>query len=121
MLVDVSGGKQEVVLSVPKKLTGFDPETGKVLWYCSGIPDGYVCPTVTSNGDVVYAIGGRQNTAVAVRAGGRGDVTESHVLWTVGKGSIVSSPVYLDGHLYWFNDRSGVAYCLNAKTGDVVL
>ena len=117
MLVDV-GEKQELVLNIPKKLTGFDPATGEELWHCAGIPDGYVCPSVISNGDVVYAIGGRKRTAIAVRAGGRGDVTDSHVLWTVGKGSNVSSPVYLDGHLYWFDDSRDRTYCLNAETGE---
>lgn len=118
MLVDV-GGKQELVLNIPYKLTGFDPATGEELWHCDGIPDGYVCPSVVSHGDVVYAIGGRKNTAIAVRAGGRGNVTDSHVLWTVGKGSNVSSPVYVDGYLYWFHESRGMVYCLDAETGEV--
>ena len=119
MLVDV-GGKQELVLNIPRKLTGFDPETGEELWHCAGISDNYLCPSVVAHGDVVYAIGGRKNTAIAVRAGGRGDVSDTHVLWTVGKGSNVSSPVYLDGHLYWCHESRGTTYCLNAETGEVV-
>lgn len=119
MLVDVEGG-QELVLNIPNKLTGFDPATGKELWHCDGIPDGYVCPSVITHDDVVYAIGGRKNTAIAVRAGGRGDVTDTRVLWRVGKGSNVSSPVYVDGHIYWFHDSRGMAYCLDAKTGETV-
>lgn len=119
VLVD-AGGKQEVVLNLPRKLAGYDPKTGKELWHCEGIPDGYVCPTVIVNGDVVYAIGGRKNTAIAVRAGGRGDVTDTHILWTADKGSNVSSPVYLDGRLYWFHESRGKAYCLDAKTGEVI-
>ena len=108
------------MLNTPRKLVGFDPATGEELWFCDGIPDGYVCPSVISHGDVVYAIGGRQNTAIAVRAGGRGDVTDSHVLWKTSSGSNVSSPVYLDGHLYWFHEKNGIAYCLNAETGELV-
>ncbi len=119
MLVDV-GGKQEMVLNMPHQITGFDPATGKQLWRCEGIPDGYVCPSVVSNDGVVYAIGGRKNTAIAVRAGGRGDVTDSHVLWRVGKGNNVSSPVYHDEHLYWFHESRGITYCLNAETGETV-
>ena len=68
----------------------------------------------------MYAIGGRQNTAIAVRAGGRGDVTDSHVLWTVGHGSNVSSPVYHNGHIYWVHEQRGLANCLNAATGELV-
>jgi hypothetical protein len=120
VLVDAGGGKQELVLNVPKRLTGYDPTTGEELWHCEGIPDGYICPSVIAEGNVVYAIGGRKNTTIAVRAGGRGDVNESHVLWRVGKGSNVSAPVYLDGYLYWFHEKEGVALCLNAENGELV-
>ena len=120
VLVDTEDGKQELVLNVPRKLTGYDPATGEELWHCEGIPDGYVCPSVIGEGNVAYAIGGRKNTAIAVRTGGRGDVTDSHVLWRAGKGSNVSSPVYLDGHLYWFHEQKGLAICLNAENGEVV-
>ena len=120
VLVGTEDGKQELVLNVPRKLTGYDPATGEQLWHCEGIPDGYVCPTVISEGNVAYAIGGRKNTAIAVRTGGRGDVSESHVLWRVGKGSNVSSPVYFDGHLYWFHEQKGMAICLNAENGELV-
>ncbi|VGO23170.1 outer membrane protein assembly factor BamB family protein [Pontiella sulfatireligans] len=125
MLVDVDG-KQELVLNLPgsgkvkeSKLTGFDPATGKVLWSCAGPPDGYLCPSAVSHDGVVYAIGARKNTAIAVRAGGRGDVDESHVLWSVREGSNVTSPVYLDGYLYFMHEK-GSALCLDAKTGEVV-
>ena len=59
-----------------------------------------------SNDGVVYAIGARKNTSIAVRCGGRGDVTDTHVLWRVSKGSNVSSPVYIDGYLYWFHEKN---------------
>jgi hypothetical protein len=57
---------------------------------------------------------------MAVRAGGSGDVTGTHRLWTSTKGSNVSSPVYLDGHLYWMHDNLGIAYCATAATGKLV-
>ncbi|MGI6417208.1 MAG: PQQ-binding-like beta-propeller repeat protein [Thermoguttaceae bacterium] len=120
VLVDTDEGKQEIVLNVPNTLTGYDPQTGEKLWYCEGIPDGYLCPSVIGEGNVAYAIGARKNSAMAVRTGGRGDVTESHVLWRTNKGSNVSSPVYVDGYLYWFHESRGTAICVNAKTGEVV-
>lgn len=124
-LVPTAGGQLELVLSLPGdpqgKIVGYDPKTGKELWTCQGIPDGgYVCPSVVAHEGVVYAIGGRKNTAVAVRAGGRGDVTETHRLWTAKKGSNVASPTYYDGRLYWVHERGGSMICLDAKTGEVV-
>jgi outer membrane protein assembly factor BamB len=118
-LVDVPGGKPEVVVNAPRTLLGYDPDTGKELWRCEGIPDGYVCTTAVSQNGVVYAIGGRQNTAIAVRAGGRGDVTKTHRLWSKNVGANVTSPVLSEGHLYWVNDR-GQAICVKADTGATV-
>ena len=57
---------------------------------------------------------------LAVKAGGSGDVTRMHRVWTSMKGSNVSSPVCHDGHLYWMNDNRGTAYCAQADTGEVV-
>ncbi len=69
---------------------------------------------------MVYLIGGRKNTAIAVQAGGRGDVTSSHVKWRVREGSNVSSAVYYEGHIYWTHDRGTALHCLNAETGEQV-
>ncbi len=35
-------------------------------------------------------------------------------------GSNVSSPVYHDGYLYWVSESKGIAYCIDAKTGEAV-
>lgn len=120
VLVELPGGKTELVMNLPGnpgKITGFDPETGTKLWSCPGIPDGYICPSVISHEGIVYAIGGRKNTSVAVKAGGTGDVKP---LWTTSAGSNVASPVYHDGHIYWMHERSGTAYCVEAATGKQV-
>ena len=66
---------------------------------------------------VVYAIGARSGMGVAVRTGGRGDVQP---LWEMKKGSNVCSPVYHDGHLYWTHEGGGLAYCADARTGEIV-
>jgi len=125
VLVETEKGEAELVISLPGKpvgkIVGMNPESGEELWTCEGIRDGgYVVPSVIAHDGIVYAIGGRQNTAVAVRAGGGGDVTESHRLWSKGKGSNVSSPVFHDGHIYWTHESKGIAYCLNAKNGETV-
>lgn len=118
ILVQAPDGGTELVISMQGAVVGYDPSTGKELWRCRGIDD-YIVPSAIAHEGVVYAIGARQNTALAVRAGGRGDVSESHVLWRIGKGSNVSSPVYYEGHLYWISESRGVAYCVDAATGEV--
>lgn len=118
-LVALPDGKQELVVSVKDRILAFDPQTGEARWNCEGIHD-YVCPSVVSADGVIYAIGGRKSQAIAVKAGGQGDVTASHLLWRADVGANVSSPVVLDGHLYWVSDNKQTAYCLNTKDGSVV-
>lgn len=111
-------GNTELVINQIDLIRGFDPLTGKELWRCSGIDD-YIVPTPVFDDGIVYCLGGRQNRCVAVKLGGRGDVTDSHKLWQVNVGANVTSPVYYKGHLYWASDKA-IANCLNAKTGETV-
>jgi outer membrane protein assembly factor BamB len=113
------GDSLELALTVKGKIRAFHPNTGKPLWYCDGIDD-YICPSIIVRDGILYALGGRSSRAIAIRSGGIGDVTETHTVWNIGKGSNVSSPVYHDGHLYWAKEKSGILYCVNATTGDVV-
>jgi outer membrane protein assembly factor BamB len=70
---------------------------------------------VVAHEGVVYAL--QNDTCVAVKAGGRGDVTTTHTLWQKRLGSVVPSPVYHKGHLYW---ATNVAYCVRATDGTLV-
>lgn len=118
LVVDVPGGEQELVVSLEGKVLGLDPATGRLLWECAGVTD-YVCPSVIAHKGVVYVTAGRKGLTLAIRAGGRGDVTQTHLLWKLGKSPKVATPVYCDGHLYWINHQ-GIAVCVNAATGEVV-
>jgi hypothetical protein len=115
------GGKTELVVAIFGKVLGFDPATGEALWSCATDIGWYMVPSLVAGDGIVYCIGGRgTGGALAVRCGGRGDVTASHRLWTLKKGSNVSSPILHDGHLYWAHENEGVAYCVDAKTGQLV-
>jgi outer membrane protein assembly factor BamB len=118
VLVKPEKGGVELVVSIQGWLLGLDPDTGKELWRAEGVHR-YVCPSVVAHQGVVYAIGGG-HTSLAVRAGGRGDVTKTHTVWRKNSGSNVSSPVSQDGHLYWASDNSGVVFCQEADSGKIV-
>lgn len=119
IIVDVDGEK-ELVFAVIGKVLGLDPKTGKRLWECATDIGWYMAPSLVAHDGVVYAIGGRQGGALAVRAGGRGDVTASRRLWKISKGSNVTSPIYHAGRLYWAHENIGVLYCVNAENGEVI-
>lgn len=118
-LVEVPGGEQELVVSVKGQILAFDPATGEALWNCTGVPD-YVCPSIVSQSGIIYVIGGRTSMAIAVRAGGRGDVSSSHQIWEAKAGANVVSPVIHAGHLYWVSDRNNIAYCVRLSDGKVI-
>jgi outer membrane protein assembly factor BamB len=119
-LVTLDDRTQELVIAVPGEVWGMDPATGKMLWHADMGLTGNVSPSVVIDGTTVYVFGGfRSSGSLAVRAGGRGDVTKSHVLWTSRNSSYVATPLLYDGHLYWIDDR-GQAFCIAAKTGDLV-
>ena len=119
LLVDAGEGKLDLVVSVPYEIWGFNPDTGKLRWHSEGIPERTICPSVVAKDGIVYAIGGRSGATVAVRAGGRGDVTATHLVWRANEGAYVPSPAIIGEHLYWASDR-GVMICLNAKDGKTV-
>jgi outer membrane protein assembly factor BamB len=117
VLVRPPAKEPELVISMANRLRAFDPDTGKELWNADGVHR-YVCPSVVAHDGVVYAVGGG-HTSLAVKAGGRGDVTQTHTLWREKRGPNVSSPVYHDGHLYWAGD-GGTVHCQEAATGKFV-
>ena len=118
VLYRAPSGSTELALGIKGSVRGFNPDDGTALWSCAGIR-GYVCPSVVAHDGVVYAIGGKnQKRTVAVRGGGSGDVSETHKLWQLPKGSNVGSPLFHDGHLYWAKEN-GVVYCANARSGEI--
>ena len=79
VVITASSGRQELVVTTQGSVLAFDPETGKSLWSCSTDIGWYMVPSVVADNGIVYCLGGRSGTAaLAVRAGGSGDVTETH-------------------------------------------
>ncbi len=121
ILVTAESGREELVLARHGDVLAFNPESGSPLWSCETDIRWYMVPTAVAADGVVYVFGGRSGTAsLAVRAGGSGDVTSTHRLWTSRNGSNVTSPVYLDKHLYWMSEKLGIAYCAKADSGELV-
>jgi len=120
LVVTAKTGGDELVVIERTKVLGLEPATGKQLWVCNKDSD-YVCPSVIAHEDVAYLVNSRSKAMLlAIRTGGRGDVTNSHVLWTLPKWTTrVSTPVYYDGHLYAI-DFNGTALCVDAQSGQEV-
>jgi outer membrane protein assembly factor BamB len=116
-------GKTEIVITGGDCATGHDAATGKELWRLNGLNprnDPYyrtiASPLVA--GGLIYA-SSRVRPLVAIRTGGRGDITESHRVWSTNNGPDVPTPVTDGKYFYIVNDK-GITWCLNANTGETI-
>jgi len=113
----------EIVITGGDCVTGHDPATGKELWRANGLnPDNdpfyrIVASPVIFN-EIIYAPT-RVKPLLALKAGGRGDVSSSHVIWSTVNGPDVPTPVTDGKYFYVVNDR-GIMWCLDAKTGQEI-
>lgn len=105
----------DLVIAVPGEVWGFNPESGKLRWYAQGLQSDSVCNSVVTDGSTVFAMGERGGGSVAIKAGGKGDVSATHTLWTGSNGPRIPTPVLWEGRLYWIS--SSIATCRDAKTG----
>ena len=119
------GGEDLIVISGGDYVTAHDPDTGKEVWRSGGLN-----PTQEGNyriiGSPIVADGmvyatSRKKPLLALKAGGTGDITETHLAWKwEGAGAPdVPSSVSDGTHYYMVNDR-GLVSCLNAKTGEAI-
>ena len=114
------GDKDQVVSVGAHRAAAYDPLTGKEIWrvnYQGGFSN--VPRPVYGHGLVYVATGYNEPSLLAVRVDGTGDVTKTHVAWTLTRSApFTPSPLLVGDELYTVND-GGIATCLDAKTGAV--
>lgn len=113
-------GRLELVISGGDVVTGHDLETGKELWRLEGMnpennPFNRVVASPVPLGDFVV-VPSRVKPLVAVRAGGRGDVTSTHRMWGREEGPDVPTPASDGQYVYVLRDN-GVMHCFEARSG----
>jgi outer membrane protein assembly factor BamB len=114
------GDRDEVVSVGAYRATAYELDSGKEIWRVS-YDEGFsnVPRPVYGHGLVYIATGFHQPALLAVRADGSGDVTRTHVAWTLRRAApLTPSPLLVGDELYVVND-AGIATCLDAKTGHV--
>ena len=116
-------GVKEIVITGGDVVTGHNLETGEELWRADGLNprndrNYRIIASPVVIGDIIIAPT-RVRPMLALKAGGRGDVTTSHLLWSFGDGPDVPTPVS-DGKLLYIVGDNGVVHCLDLATGEVV-
>jgi outer membrane protein assembly factor BamB len=113
-------GRFEIVVTGGDVVTGHDVNTGREIWRADVLN-----PTNRTNYRLISSpviAGGliiapsRVNPLVALRPGGTGDISKSHVAWTFPRGPDVPTPVS-DGTYLYLVSETGVVYCVDVKTG----
>ena len=112
-------GHEELIMCSPGRVAGLDLKNGRELWTCRGLnPLVYTSPIFDEG--VVVAMGGFSGSALAVKPGGRGDVTETHRLWQIPKTKQrIGSGIISGGHIFILNDP-GIAECFDLQTGKTI-
>ncbi len=111
------GDHDEIVVSSQHTVRAYDPGNGRELWRCDGNRF-EVIPTPVVAAGLVFCTSGRAGPTLAIRPGGEGDVTRTHVAWSTPRGSpFVPSPIAYGGYLYTINDMASIVTCFDAATG----
>jgi outer membrane protein assembly factor BamB len=112
--------RDELIVSSQRRVAAYDPQTGRELWTVRGLTF-EVIPTPVVGHGLVFCSSGRQGPTLAIRPGGTGDVTRTHVAWSALRGSpFVPSGLVHGDLLYLVNDMQSVLTAYDAKAGTTV-
>ena len=115
-----AGARDEIIVSSMRKVYAYNPDNGDVLWTVGGNLF-EVIPTPVVGHGFVFASSGRAGPTLAIRPGGSGDVTATHVAWKEVKGSpFVPSPLLYGDELYLINDMASIVTAYDAKSGSLL-
>jgi outer membrane protein assembly factor BamB len=114
-------GKPLLISQGANAAYGYDPLTGKEFWRVEERTShsGGTRPVI-GHGLIFFPSGWSQGQVLAVKPGGLGDVTASHIAWRMKKSVPKKPSLLLDGDLLYMIDDGGVASCVEAKTGEPV-
>ena len=119
-IVIATGIRDELVVSSQGRVAAYDPDGGRELWTVRGMTF-EVIPTPVVGHGLVFASSGRAGPTLAIRPGGSGDVTSTHVAWSAARGSpFVPSGIIVGDLLYLVNDMQSILTVYEAATGALV-
>lgn len=120
LIIDVKGQPQ-LISPASSVLFAYEPENGQEIWRTQNKSHTPVVVPVYAEGLVMAVTGHGADEMLAIRPDGKGDVTDSHIVWRMGGKDVpqTPSPVTLNGLLYMLSDH-GALNCIEIKTGDKI-
>lgn len=119
VILDIKGKPQLIALASgagakDEALQSFDPADGRRLWWCKGSGD---ASSPAYGGGILYSDSGRGGNGIAVDPTGEGDVSATHVKWTVGgMPESIASPIIVGDHVFRLQG-SGIVKVWNVSDG----
>ena len=112
------GDRDQLVSTGAYRAAAYDPLTGEEIWRVSYDDGSRTCRgRCSATGWCSSRTGFNTPKLMAVRPDGRGDVTRTHVAWTLSRGApYTPSPILVGNELYYVSD-TGVLSSVDAKTG----
>ena len=113
-------GTTQLVSCAGDVVQGFNPRTGERIWSVYSKGEGVTPSPAIGDGHIFTATGFEKQLICAVRTGGKGDITDSHIAWEQRKGAPTQpSLLYLSPYLYAISD-GGIGHCYDGKTGEII-
>ncbi|MDV6033574.1 MAG: PQQ-binding-like beta-propeller repeat protein [Phycisphaera sp. RhM] len=117
--ITIENGRK-VVSAGGDRVQAHDVETGERIWSVYSQGEGVTPSPVLGEGLIFTSSGFEEPTIRAIRPGGHGDVTATHIVWEQKRGvPALPSPLYVEPFLYTIT-RDNILHCIEAKTGEVV-
>jgi len=121
MIVRVNG-QEQIVCNLPTRVAGFNPDSGRILWWVGGLTGrngDLVYTSPVFSGDFGVTLGGYHGPSIGFKVGGSGDVTKANRLWRHNdrQPQRIGSGVSVGRFFYICNDRPGTVECVNVETG----
>jgi outer membrane protein assembly factor BamB len=121
-LIREMAGRPQLIQCGDRRVTSFDPDTGKELWTVDGPSEEFVAtPTYSDKAGLVFVSSSwPRQTIFAIRPNGSGNVTETHIAWRDNKGAPYVPSLLVAGDYLLSVNTPGVAFCYEAATGTVL-
>lgn len=107
----------ELMVNSSERIDAFDPRSGTLLWHTGSERQTPIPSAVFHDGTIYVSRGYRSSDVLAIRAGGRGDVTASQVLWRIPNGASYVPSILQYGGLLYMTNEIGVVTCAESASG----
>lgn len=119
IIARADSGREELVASGNEWVIGYEPSTGRELWRARGTGVWTVASPIAAHGTVIASGSHVEKRAVAIRMGGSGDVTSSHVVWERNRGTAYTPSAIAYGDYAYMLTDGGLISCIDIRTGEV--